>query len=179
MDLQKVQLNSNTETNVQHNADLSSFTGNWTWKAILCLVDSPDFKPSPKWCATRLNISVENAVEALDGLERLNYIKREGSSYVVTNNVLQISPNQVTKRQLLADTAELMQQAVTKVSEDDKYTVQFLLGSKELIAEFAPKYMALYSEMRKKGIEQKLTDVVISQISFSVLTGKNGNGEIQ
>lgn len=169
-----MELQTNTDTSTHYPQDLSSFTGNWIWKAVMCLVESPDFQPSPKWTASRLNISIENAVDALDGLERLNLIRRDGSSYIVTEQSLQISDKDISPARLAADTSLLMQQAVSKITSEDKFTIQFFLGNKALVSEYAPKFMALYSDMEKAAHDRNLTDVVLSQISFSVITDNKG-----
>ncbi len=51
-------------------SDLQNWAGNWIWRAVQTLVRAPDFNASPKWIAARLNISIEKAVDALEGVER-------------------------------------------------------------------------------------------------------------
>ena len=53
-----------------------AYCTNWTWRAVECLVDLPDFQPSMKSVSKRLNISLEEAVDAVEGLESLKLIKR-------------------------------------------------------------------------------------------------------
>lgn len=153
-----------------YESDFCSFTGNWIWKAVLCLIESPDFNPSPKWISQRLNISIENAVEAVEGLERLGYISKSNNNYVTNNSDLHISYKEAPKKVILQNTAELMQQTISKITLNDKYMIKFMLGNDTLISEFCPRFSALYSEMENKAKELKLTDVIVSQISFSVLT---------
>lgn len=70
-------------------ADLKQYCGNWIWRALECLVDSKDFNPSPKWISQRLNISIENAVDAIEGLERMGLIVRTGNSFKSSQEVSQ------------------------------------------------------------------------------------------
>lgn len=57
---------------------LKHFAGNWIWRAADALVLHPEFQGSPSWLQARLGISLEEAVDALEGLEKLGIIRREG-----------------------------------------------------------------------------------------------------
>lgn len=58
------------------------FYGNWIWRAVHAIIDHPRFNPSPSWIADALSISVQEAVDALDGLEDLGLIRRTESSFI-------------------------------------------------------------------------------------------------
>ncbi len=61
------------------------FFGDWIWRAVECLVDVKGFNPSPRWISTRLGVSVEQAVDALDGLLELGLLKRDQDGGFVRN----------------------------------------------------------------------------------------------
>lgn len=64
------------------------FSGDWIWRAVECLVRLKEFNPSPRWISNRLGISVEQAVDAIDGLLALSLIKRDQEGgYVVSDQI--------------------------------------------------------------------------------------------
>ena len=76
---------------------LDNYSGNWIWRAVECLVKSKDFNPSPKWIADRLSISIENAVDAIEGLEKLRLITRTSTGFAATGNITLLGVEQTTK----------------------------------------------------------------------------------
>lgn len=54
----------------------------WYHMAILSLLKTDDFKSDPRWIARRLNIAVRDAGVALQRLERLGLIRKEGARWV-------------------------------------------------------------------------------------------------
>jgi hypothetical protein len=64
-------------TNFKELIDL--FYGNWIWRAVHALLDHPKAESSPTWISNTLNISVEETVDALEGLEELGLIEKQGS----------------------------------------------------------------------------------------------------
>lgn len=157
-------------------ADWEQWFGNWTWRAVQCLVESPDFNPSPKWIASRLNISVENAVEAIEGIERLGCIRRDGLKFKVANGWMQLTPEKLDGKRLLAGQARIVPQLMSKMTPTDAYTSQFFIGNRELIKKFAPKFMELFKQMNDEGMSAAHTDVVAAQISFVQLTDDQAGG---
>lgn len=152
-------------------SDLQSWAGNWIWRAVQCLVQSPDFNASPKWIANRLNISIDKAVDAIEGLERLGFIKREGATYVHVKEWVQILPTgTVTRDDLLTTHSKIAPQIISKLTANDKFTTQFFLANQELISKYAPKFVQLYREMNDEGLKLGLTEVIASEISFAQLT---------
>ncbi len=156
----------------QNNADLLQYSGNWTWRAVECLINAPDFNPSPKWVSQRLNISVEKAVDAFEGLERLGYICRNGSSYKQQAKEFHLGINEISKEDLLGIQSKLAPQIISKLKPSSKFTTYFMLGDEELIAKYAPQIMKIYIQMHSEGLEKGLTEVVASEISFALLSEK-------
>ncbi|RYZ78105.1 MAG: DUF4423 domain-containing protein [Proteobacteria bacterium] len=161
-------------------SDLQSWAGNWIWRAVQTLVRAPDFSPSPKWVATRLNISVEKALDALEGLERLGFISREGSSFIHTKEWVQLLPGKVTRVQLLNEHSKIAPQIITKLTAKDKFTTQFFIADQALVASYAPRFIQLYREMNEEGLKLGLKEVFASEISFAQLTapGTNAGGNV-
>jgi hypothetical protein len=61
--------------------DIKMYLESWIWRAVESLITARDFEPSPRSIAYRLNISVEQAVDALEGLQRLGQIGKTSNSY--------------------------------------------------------------------------------------------------
>jgi hypothetical protein len=163
-------------TNSPSQADWEQWLGNWTWRAVQCLVESPDFNPSPKWISKRLNISVENAVDSLEGLERLGCIVRDGVTFKVKTDWLQLSPQVLDKERLLAAQSRIAPQLISKLTPHDAFTSQFFVGNKELVKKYSPRFMELFKQMNDEGLRMGQTDVIAAQISFVQVTTEQEGG---
>jgi hypothetical protein len=170
MDVTNEQENKSPLNQGSQSADLENWAGNWIWRAVQCLVQAPDFNPSPRWIAARLNISLEKALDALEGLERLRFIRREGSSFVHTDQWVQVLPGRLSTDDLLSRHAKIAPRIIAKLEANDKYTTQFLVANKELVSKYAPRFIALYKEMNDEGLRLGHTEVFASEMSFVQLT---------
>ena len=65
----------------------------WHYFAILSLLETEDYQDCPRWIASRLNISVEAAQEALETLTKLNFIKKENGKHLYTGVQLKTPHN--------------------------------------------------------------------------------------
>lgn len=157
----------------QHALDLHQYAGNWIWRALECLVEAKDFQSSPKWAAARLNVTVEKVVDGYEGLERLGYVRRNGAEYVKAAPEYHIGAKDMSSDDLLGIHAKLAPQVISKLKPSSKFTTWFFLADNELVAKYAPKFMALYAEMHKEGLQKGLTEVIASEISFANLSENN------
>lgn len=157
-------------------ADWEQWLGNWIWRATQCLIELPDFNPSPKWTAKRLNINVEKALEAIEGLERMGCIVKANGSYKSVEDWLQLTPEELTRDRLLNAQSRIAPQLISKLTPNDAFTSQFMIGNKELIGKYGPKFMKLFKDMDEEAKTSKCTDVIAAQISFVQLTGNQEEG---
>lgn len=155
-------------------ADMKQFTDNWIWRSVLCLIESPKFDPSPKWIAAKLDISVAKAVDAIEGLLNLNLIEKHQSSYRVKNNWLQVLPSDLSRNDLLATHINVAPQILSRLNEDDGFTVQFFKGNKELLKKYGAKFVELYKQMDEEAQRLGISEVMASELSFVQLTKENG-----
>lgn len=151
-------------------ADWEQWLGNWIWRATQCLVELPDFNPSPKWIAKRLNVSIENAVEAIEGLERLGCIAKSGFSYKVVQNWHQLTPQTLDRNRLLTAQSRIAPQLISKLKPEDSFTSQFFIGNKDLIKKYGPRFMELFKQMNDEGMKMGDKEVITAQISFVQVT---------
>lgn len=174
----EIQTGSNTNYEPT-DMDWEQWLGNWTWRAVQCLVEANDFNPSPKWISQRLNISVEKAVEATEGLLRMGCLERDGHTYKVKTDWLQLTPNTLNRSRLLNAQSRIAPQLISKLTPSDAFTSQFFLADKDLIKKYAPKFMSLFKEMNDEGLASNSTDVVAAQISFVQLTSEKEAGGLK
>lgn len=161
---------SNHESSEQQAEDRRTFHFNWIWRAAQNLVECPDFDPSPKWTAQRIGISVEKAVEALEGLERLGFIRRNGRDLIPRRENYAETLETSTSEKLLESHAVMSLQINSKLTAESKFNTSFMRSDEELMAEFAKRFMDLYREMEQRGIQKNCNQVIASQISFAFLT---------
>jgi hypothetical protein len=159
--------------------DLKFYGSSWIWRAVECLVQSKDFNPSPRWISERLNISVDKAVDAIEGLQRLDLIRRTESGYIPTNLLTTFGSPDLSRKELLQIQSRIAPQILTKVEPQDAFTTQIFLGNRALVRRFVPKLLAVFDEMNAAGIEEGLTEVMALEISFANLTKEIINKEVK
>lgn len=159
--------------------DWEQWMGNWVWRAVQCLVELPEFNPSPKWVAQRLNISVEKSVEAIEGLERLGAIRRHGSGFKVATPWMQVGTESLQRPQLLSAHGRIAPQLMSKLSAQDSFSSQFFLGSRALVKKYGPLFMELFKKMNDEGQNLQDKEVMAAQISFVQVTADAKAGGAQ
>lgn len=168
------------QANISSNNDLDQWNCNWIWRATQCLIEAPDFNPSPKWIASRLNITIEKAVEAIEGLERLGIVRKDAGTYILTESLNgNIRPDDVGISNIYKSFCSLHSQLIPKLVPTDKYTCQYFLSSDEILKEYAPKFMQLYKELNEKGALLPNPSVYVSTVMFTNLTKSTSASEVQ
>lgn len=172
----QTEISAATKNNSQRQTDLENWTGNWIWRTVQCLAQSPDFNDSPRWIAQKLNVSIEKALDAIEGLERLGFIAKVDGKLKVLESWKQITPADVPPANLLAHFSKLAPQIITRVKPEDKFTSQFFLADEELVAECASKIMKAFKEMNDEALKRGAKDVYASEIVFAKMTLQGSNG---
>lgn len=106
------------------------FFGNWIWRAIHALIEHPGFKSSPQWIADTLSISVEEAVDAVGGLEDLGLIFRDekGAIKLKVQQFL-LPPDKKTRSYAIHKHKQLSQQILAgTTAENSVSTFSFFLN---------------------------------------------------
>lgn len=73
--------------------DQFKFISDWYHSALLCLIRTEGFKADTKFIANRLNISTVEVTEALERLEKLKLIKKEGGDISLLEENVTIGAN--------------------------------------------------------------------------------------
>lgn len=113
------------------------FYSNWVWRAVHALSDHPKFKSSPTWIAKTLSISVEEVVDALEGLEELGFLVKKESSYVSKSPQILLPEEKTTKSFAISCHKKLSQQMLIKsqVSEVEGTMTCFVNVEKSAVHE--------------------------------------------
>ena len=160
----------------QRKEDLYFYTQSWVWRAIEALVLAKDFDPSPRSIANRLNISIEAAVDALDGLERLGSIYRDGRNYARNLNLNLITPENTSKNQILHAHTNITNQMITKLTPDSFYTNQICLGSIKLVKENLYKISDFLNTLDQEGRNEDSPGLISVEFSVSCIENTNNIG---
>lgn len=160
----------------QHKEDLQYYCMNWIWRAVECLVQTPEFNPSPKWISQRLGITVEKAVDAMEGLERLGLIVRVGNSFKTSTPQYDIGTKDLTKDKLLEIHSRIAPQIISKLDANCKFSSGFLVADEHLVMEYVPKIQKILVEMQEEGLRRGLREVYATEYSFTGLTRSNSSG---
>lgn len=157
----------------QQKTDLQFYAQSWIWRAIEALVTAKNFNPSPIIIAKRINISVETVINALEGLERLNLIKRTESSYIKVDNMTIIDQTKVTKKDLLVTHSTLAPQILGMLDENSVFTSQIALGSLKIARKHAHKLIEFLDAVDADGAKEENPDLIAIEISI----GQIGNNQ--
>lgn len=160
----------------QKQEDLYFYTQSWVWRAIEALVLAKDFDPSPRAIATRLNVSVEAAVDALDGLVRLGCIERTGGTFTRNPQLNAVTPQTTSKEHTLNAHTNLANQMIAKLNSDSFYKNQICLGSVKLIKENLPKIAEFFKTMDQEGRNEVSPGIVSIEFSVSCVENQSQNG---
>lgn len=151
--------------------DLVHFCSSWTWRAVEALIQSPDFKSSPQWIADRLNISVEAAKDALDGLQRLGIVKINDDKISGTAELLKYETGLLERSDAYHIHTKIRDQITARMSSRDCFANTILLSNRENIEDFYEKFAALVGDLHEKSLNQGTSQEVFAiELSFARLT---------
>jgi len=141
---------------------------NWIWRAVECLADNPSIDLSEKALAERIGVSVEQVTEAIVALLTLGVFKMIDGKMVkpLRENYLEIS-----KDEALRAFSMLSAQINSRLTTNDRFSDFFMLADEEIVRQYTPKFLALYSAMVEEGIKKGSTKIMASSISFTIMTG--------
>lgn len=140
---------------------LDRYFGDWIWRAVECLVGLKEFNPSPRWIAERLGVTIEQAVDALDGLLELGQIIRDQDGGFVRNTVAADlardlrGPSDSSKRQKMQDHLLLSTQINSKLcsAKNNFYSDGFVAANLDFmnrhVSNIRSALMNMYKEARE------------------------------
>ncbi|OQW49224.1 MAG: hypothetical protein A4S09_03920 [Proteobacteria bacterium SG_bin7] len=127
------------------------YIGNWVWRAVASLVDTKEFDPSPKWIAKKINVNLEEVVDALEGLEKLGIIGRTPQGYKKLLKYVYFSDRDLNPKAVLADHVLISTQIMGRLNPANPnlgcfYRTGFVATNQELAKKYFTKMEAVMKE---------------------------------
>lgn len=162
----------NTASQIQlSTSDLIHFCGNWIWRAVDALVASKDFNSDPTWVADRLNISVEAAKDALDGLERIGRIKKSETGLVANAEFSNFDNVDLDRSDRFEIHNKIKDQITSRITSRDSYCNLVLLSSRGNVSDFYDGFCRLVEEFAAKSdADETSTEVFGMELSLARLS---------
>ena len=152
-------------------SDLIHFSGNWVWRAVDVLSHAKDFDANPSWIADRLNISVEAAKDAIEGLERLGILVKTDSGFKSDPNPVYLGSQQLDRSDLFEIHNKIKKQIESKITSRSTYASTIILSKKEYVAEFYKKFGEAIDELIMKSAKDSSCEHVYAmELSMARLT---------
>lgn len=163
-----------------------AFQRNSNWWTVFAAFDLPDFNPSTLWLAKKTNLSVEEVVDALEGLTVLGYLQKENGAFepVKGKEFLKFDWSNKSKAEIIDEHAIVSQQILNHMHPDTTvaFDHRFIAGNKEIILDLYKDIQAAFDRAFAKSQENKTANDAIFKITFTgvdVLKGQNANGRGQ
>lgn len=169
-----VQMRKFAEMSPEEQEAWSNYISVWTWRAVECLIDLKDFNPSLKAIAKRLNITVEEAVDAVEGLEFLRIIKRVPSGGFIRNfKGVDINPLEIPHKEFLKGHLLLSTELSSRIFDHKNIRIEnFVLpANREKLKLFIEKMTQAIKEMaldQDKTAFEEVFAICVSASSLSV-----------
>lgn len=171
-----------TNANLLKNKKLQEkYTGSWLWRTLAAMVDMSSFEPSPIKLAAQLNVTVEQVVEALEGLVELGIIRRttDGFSRVFKN--VYFSDRQLNPKALLVDHMLVSTQISGRLdafnNKGQFYRTGFVATNRETMNNFCEKLDALMREFLEESSKAEADTVFAMTFSGVEVLAKTVQGE--
>jgi len=144
-----------------------NYLGNWIWRAVDCLVGTKDFNSSGRWISNRLKISVEEAVDAMDGLQAMGVIYMgPGGRFRRANNVNEFTEKEFGRNQLIMDHLMVSAQINSKFSrfkdkpiEDASFTNFVITSTRKRYLARMKEIHAIFREWSEEHNESEIEEV--------------------
>lgn len=152
------------------------YSESWMWRAVESLITAKNFNPSPKAIARRLNITVEQAVESLEGLEKIGVISRQNNTYIKKiENITEVDQKDLEKAELLEVHSKLAPQIISKLDENSIFTTQISLGTLEIVRKHRSKLIEFLDLIDSDASELENPDVLAIEISIAKISSDAGS----
>jgi len=158
---------------------LENHKKNTDWWVVYAAFDLPDFQASPLWLASRLNLSVETVIEALEGLTVLGHLKKDGNVYVPSKgrNFVQLNVTQQKKADVIEDHSLISRQIINQLSEEALMAVDHrcFASNVEILKELYSDINAAFEKAYKNSSKIDKNDRIfkMSFTAVDVLPGRN------
>jgi hypothetical protein len=152
-------------------SDLIHFSGNWIWRAVEALAQSKDFNSNPAWISDRLNISAEAAKDALEGLERIGLLRKDGESIIGNPAHVYSNSDKLDRSDLYEIHNKMKSQIDSKMNSRQAFSNTILLSNKKYVSEFYEKFISAVDELNSKSSQDSsCSEVFAFELSLARLS---------
>lgn len=185
IDIRDAELKYETSRELLQNQVLQKkYTSSWLWRSLSALIDVEPRGLSFKDYSRMLGVSPLEVMEAIDGLEKLGIIRREGEGYVKVMKYVYFSDRALNPQKVMMDHVLVSSQLLHRLSAQDPeqksfYRTGFVATNEKLLNDFSSKMEALMKEFLEQSSREPSTHVVAFTHSSLTLTKKiNTESEI-
>jgi len=134
---------------------LENFYGMSIWRELHALLEHQEFNSSPKWIANKLNISIEEALDAVEGLTALGLIGKNDDGSFFPKQLQILIPTEKMNRVEMAKNHLLISHQIlngfSADSEDNFFRNCYYLSNKDLVDELTENIKLALKEFREKS----------------------------
>lgn len=172
----------NMTPSVSYDEAIKNFLGNYVWRAVHAFMDHQDFDASPIWISSRLNITVESAAQALDGLVLLGLAERTAKGFQPKQIQFLIPETEMEIDTRMAQHALTSQQIMNRL-DPKKWTLfrqGFVASNKPRFNDFREKLDKLVNEFfLESNKEPKDGLYCFTATGVDIMEKQQGNGGAQ
>jgi hypothetical protein len=147
--------------------DMIHYSGSWIWRAVEALAGGQDFSSDPKWVANRLNITVDAAKDALEGLVRIGLLKEIDGKLMCNPGHTFTTEAKIDRSDLFQIHSKISAQISEKLTSRDAYTNTIILSNKAQMNDFYKKVNQLINELHEKSNQDSGNDMIFG-LEFSL-----------
>ena len=168
----------------QHQELQKKYTGNWLWRTLAALVDAETFDPSLSKLAKQLGVTVNEVVEAFEGLEKLGIIRRTAEGYERVLKFVYFSDRDLDPSQVLADHVLISTQILGRLDPlnpelNSFYRTGFIASNEKAVRRFCGQLEELLKAFLTESAEGVADGVYALSFSSVEVSGQKDEGDVQ
>ncbi|MCB0367148.1 MAG: DUF4423 domain-containing protein [Bdellovibrionaceae bacterium] len=182
---EETELGFETSAELKRHQELQKkYTGNWLWRTLAGLVSTADFDPSLSKLAARLRVSVNEVVEAFEGLEQLGIIRRTAEGYERVLKYVYFSDRDLDPGQVLADHVLISTQVLGRLDPlnpelNSFYRTGFIASNEKAVRKFCRQMEEIMKAFLMESAAESADGVYGFTFSSVEVSGRGEKGEVQ
>ena len=134
-------------------SSMEAFLGNLTWRAVHAILELPSAESSPLKISKMLDISVEEVMQALEGLTGLGLVKMNDGKFVPCQQKFMIPLQNIETADQIEKHVSVSRQILNTLDAKDSpiFTKSVMVSNKKLMNELEDKIKELLLEYDNKA----------------------------
>jgi hypothetical protein len=167
-----------SQSQISYADALENHKKNTDWWVVYAAFDLPDFQSSPLWLSSKLNLTVDTVIEALEGLTVLGHLKKDANGYAPSKgrNFVQLNVTQGKKADVIEDHSLISRQIINHLSEEALMAVDHrcFASNVEILKELYSDINAAFEKAYKNSSKVENNDRIfkMSFTAVDVLPGR-------